>query len=102
GKVTKTESPIAGTADQTVYQSAREGDFTYSAQLRAGRSYTVKLHLAEIARKVKKRIFNVSVNGRPVLTRFEIGSRAPSLTATTVVVRDVWPDREGGLRLEFS
>ena len=102
GKVTKTENPIAGTEDQTFYQSAREGDFTYGAQLRAGRSYTIKLHFAEIARKVKKRIFNVSVNDRPVLTRFELGSGAPSLTAMTVVLRDVWPDGEGRLRLEFS
>ena len=102
GKVSTTASSIDGTADQAIYQSAREGDFTYSAQLRAGRSYTIKLHFAEIAKKARKRIFNVSVNDTPVLTRFELGSRVPRMTATTVVLRDMWPDGDGRLRLEFS
>ena len=102
GKVSTTTNSIAGSDDQTVYRSAREGDFTYSAQLRAGRSYTIKLHFAEIANKTKKRVFDVSVNDVPVLTRFDVGSRAPRLTATTVVLRDMWPDREGRLRLGFS
>jgi hypothetical protein len=102
GKVSTTASTIAESDDQTIYQSVREGDFTYRTQLRAGRSYTIKLLFAEIAKKARKRIFNVSINDVPVLTRFELSSRAPRLTATTVVLRDMWPDRDGQLRLEFS
>jgi hypothetical protein len=102
GKVITTANPIDGTGDQTIYQSAREGDFTYTADVRAGRAYTVKLHFAEIGKKSKKRIFNVSINGQPALNRFDLRSRVPRLTATTVVLREVWPDREGRIRLAFS
>jgi hypothetical protein len=102
GKVITTASSVDGTGDQTIYQSAREGDFTYTAEVRAGRAYTVKLHFAEIGKKSKKRIFNVSVNGQPGLTRFDLRSRVPRLTATTVVLREVWPDREGRIRLAFT
>lgn len=102
GKAIATASSINGTGDQKIYQTGREGDFTYTALLRSGRGYTVKLHFAEIGKKAKKRIFSVRANGQPVLTRFNLDSRVPRLTATTVVLRDVWPDREGRIRLEFS
>ena len=102
GKIVATKAAIEHTDDQPLYQSAREGDFTYTALLKPGRSYTLKLHFAEIAKKAKKRRFNVVVNGLPALTGFDIGSRAPRFSATTIILRDVWPDREGVIRLAFS
>jgi hypothetical protein len=102
GKAIRTGDSISGTDDQTIYQSAREGDFTYTAEVRPGRAYTVKLHFAEIGKKSKKRIFDVTINGQSALRRFDLRSRAPRLTATTVLLREVWPDREGRIRLVFT
>jgi hypothetical protein len=57
-----------------VYQTERYGVATYTIPgLTAGNNYTVCLHFAEIYwRQVGQRIFNVSINGTPVLSNFDI------------------------------
>ena len=63
---------IANTADPTLYQTERYGDFTYTFTVPNG-SYNVLLKFAEIYwTKVGQRIFNVAINGTPVLTNFDI------------------------------
>jgi hypothetical protein len=61
-------------APQAVYQSERWGVFTYTIpNLTANKSYKVRLHFAELAFSGPgQRIFNVAVNGTPVLTNFDI------------------------------
>jgi hypothetical protein len=71
-----TPAPIA------VYQAERWGGdvnsnpapFSYTfANLTPGGSYTVRLHFAEIFwTTTRQRVFNVAINGTPVLTNFDI------------------------------
>jgi hypothetical protein len=60
-------------APEAVYQSQRYGNFTYTLPgLTAGTIYTVRLHFAEIYWKAAgKRIENVLINGKQVLTDFD-------------------------------
>jgi hypothetical protein len=103
GRVVTTSAAISGTTDQELYQSAREGNFTYTAEVAAGRAYTVKLHFAEHSKKKRgKRLFNVAVNGKTRLKRFDIFARAGRRAALAVELHNVWPDREGRLRISFS
>jgi hypothetical protein len=61
-----------------VYQTARIGNFTYTIPgFTAGSSHTVRLHFAEpYWTAAGSRIFNVSINGTPVLTNFDIFAAA--------------------------
>jgi hypothetical protein len=103
GKIITSEEPIAQTDNQALYQSARQGDFSYTAQVSTGRSYTVKLHFAELAQKFsKKRSVKVSINKRMVLENYNLTKRAGMRTAFTVIRRNIWPDSNGQIRLEFS
>jgi YD repeat-containing protein len=69
---------VANPAPQAVYQSERyangAGSFSYTLPgLTAGATYTVRLHFAEFYwTTVGQRIFNVTINGAPVLNDFDI------------------------------
>jgi hypothetical protein len=65
-------------APMAVYQSARIGNFAYTIPgFAAGSSHTVRLHFAETYWALAgSRIFNVIVNGTPVLTNFDIFAAA--------------------------
>jgi beta-glucanase (GH16 family) len=67
-------SAVTAPAPQAVYQSERNGNFTYNfTGLTAGQSYKVRLHFAEFYwTTVSQRIFNVFINGKNVLTNFDI------------------------------
>jgi hypothetical protein len=56
-----------------VYQAARIGKFTYTlGGFAAGSSHTVTLHFAETYFSTAgSRVFNVTINGAPVLTKFD-------------------------------
>ncbi len=103
GKTITTTQTITGADNQELYQSARQGDFSYTAQVAAGRSYTVKMHFAELSEKFrKKRSLNVSINGKSVLAGSNLLARAGIYTAKTIVRRNVWPDSNGQIRIDFS
>lgn len=79
GSTYATKSPIETSsaflpAPEAVYQSERFGNFMYTLpHLKPGATYMVRLHFAEIYwSKVDQRVFNVSINGTPVLTNFDI------------------------------
>ncbi len=66
-------------APQAVYQSERYGNLSYVVpNLTPGAPYRVRLHFAEIAfgngagGGAGSRIFNVSINGAPVLSNFDV------------------------------
>jgi beta-glucosidase-like glycosyl hydrolase len=65
-------------APQAVYQSNRYGAFTYTLSgFTVGTTYTVRLHFAETYFSTAgSRVFNVSINGTPVLTNFDIVATA--------------------------
>jgi hypothetical protein len=72
GLTASTAKAIANTADPTLYRTERYGDFSYQFSVANG-SYNVVLKFAEIYwTTAGQRVFNVSINGTPVLTNFDI------------------------------
>jgi kinesin family protein C2/C3 len=103
GEVITTDATIEGTENPQLYQSARQGNFTYTARVAAGRPYTVKILFAEIsAKKGKKRSFSISLNGNTIIKNFNVLKRAPLNRAYKIVRHHVWADQNGQIRLEFS
>lgn len=78
-----------GTAPQTVYQSKRTSytSFTYTLPgLDPGQMYTVKLHFADdLSDSPGQRVFDVIVNGKTVLSKFDIFAAAGKQKLTAVV-----------------
>ncbi len=83
GDLLYTGSMINGTPDLYLYRSARRGlygNFNYVIPAANG-SYTLVLKFAEIAYSAPgQRVFNVVVNGSPVLTNFDILADVAPLT----------------------
>ena len=72
GSPSNTTHAIANTADPTLYQTERYNNFSYTFAVPNG-NYNVVLKFAEIYwTQVGQRIFNVAINGTPVLTNFDI------------------------------
>lgn len=71
-------SKVSNPAPQSVYQTERYGNFTYTVpNLTPGASYTVRLDFAELYfNSAGQRVFNVSINGQQVLTNFDIYAAA--------------------------
>ena len=71
-------SGVTNPAPMAVYQTARIASFTYTIPgFTAGSSHTVRLHFAETYwGTAGSRIFNVTINGTPVLTNFDIFATA--------------------------
>ena len=69
---------VTNPAPQVVYQTERYGNFTYSVpNLTPGASYSVRLDFAEIYwNAAGQRLFNVSIDGKQVLTNFDIFATA--------------------------
>jgi endoglucanase len=89
-------STVASPAPQTVYQSERWGDCTYTITgLSTGAVYTARLHFAEIYfTAAGQRQFNVSVNGTPVLNNFDIVAAAGG--ANKGIVKEFTATAAGG------
>ncbi len=71
-------SKVTNPAPAAVYQTGRDGSFTYSiGGFTAGTNYLVRLHFCETYwTATGKREFNVSINGKQVLTHFDIYATA--------------------------
>ena len=81
GRTAATAAPILGATDQALYQTERYGNFSYSLPVSNG-SYAVTLKFAELYWSTAgQRVFNVSINGQPVLTNFDILATVGSKTA---------------------
>jgi hypothetical protein len=100
---------VLRTLNQALYQSGREGDFSYAIPLQPG-AYELHLHFAETffgdglgGGSEKMRLFDVSVNGAPLLSGFDVASDAggPNV-ADEKVFRNISPARDGALHLSFS
>lgn len=101
---------IHRTGDPLIYQTRREGDFSYDIPLKPG-CYELHLHFAETifgpgnvaGGGEGTRVFRVSMNGNPLLSEFDILSDAggPN-TVLERVFKDVKPDRDGYLHIHFS
>jgi hypothetical protein len=71
-------SGVTNPAPVAVYQTARDGNFTYTIPgFTAGSNHTVRLHMAETYWSAAgSRLFNVKINGTQVLTSFDIFATA--------------------------
>jgi hypothetical protein len=76
GTAASTSHNIANTSDPSLYQTERYGNFTYQFAVPNG-GYNVTLKFSEnYWNSAGKRIFNVAMNGTPVLTNFDIFAAA--------------------------
>jgi len=99
-----TTSPIAGAADPTLYRSHRwfAGDFRYSLPVLPGIGTTVRLHFANIFAGTSSpgtRVFDVAIEGFPVLVGFDIAAVAGHLAAHIEEISV--PATDGVLDLDF-
>jgi hypothetical protein len=103
------DHPIFGTREPRMYQSRREGAFTYDIPLPPG-VYELRLHFAETlygennvaGGAESSRIFNVSINGKEVLHEFDVIAEAGSSTADVRAFKDISPAADGRLHLKFD
>jgi len=99
-KVETTKKAIAGTPDQTLFQSRRTGAVTYQFDNAPAGTYQLELGFAEFSQtKAGKRVFDIKVNGAFAIVGKDIISEVPVLTANldTLVVEH----GGGNLMIEF-
>ena len=101
GATYATTASIAGTTNGTMYQSERNGyAFGYALPVANG-TYTVVLHFAELYwTQAGQRVFNVSLEGTPWLTSYDIVKKVGPLKATTETVTVTVTD--GSLNIAFT
>jgi hypothetical protein len=97
-------SKVSNPAPQKAYQDYRYGNFTYSIPgLKAGASYTVRLHFAEIYwSKAGQRIFNVKLNGQQALSNFDIFATAGGADKAIVKQFTTTADASGKITIQFA
>lgn len=98
-----TGAPGAGPA--ALYQGERYGsDFSFSYSVPQGQHYRVVLHFAEIFDdKVGERLQNVQINGKEVLTDFDILASAGGVNKAVVrEFTDIAPNAEGKIVVRVS
>ena len=97
-------SGVSNPAPQAVYQSNRYGNFSYAVPgLTANKTYTVRLHFAETYwTAAGQRIFNVSINGKQVLSNFDIIAAAGAANKATVQQFTTTADSTGKITIQFT
>jgi hypothetical protein len=100
---------IAGAMDPALYQSRREGAFSYDIPLKPG-TYELRLHFAETLYGERNlagggetsRIFRVWINEAAALHDFDVIADAGASTADIKVFKDISPAQDGALHLRFE
>ena len=102
GSTYATDQPIAGTADDALYQTERYGQqFGYAFPVSRGQQYQVVLHFAEVyATQVGQRVFDVALEGTTVLDNYDLYRKVGAYSATTERFTVTAADDE--LNLDFS
>jgi hypothetical protein len=97
-------SGVTNAAPQAVYQTNRYGNFSYTVPgLTAGASYTARLHFAETYwTAAGQRTFNVSINGKQVLTNFDIVGAAGAADKAVVEQFTAAADSTGKITIQFT
>jgi len=108
GQTSANPEPAEGTDDPEFYESERWGHFSYAIPVAPGR-YTVTFHFIEHHATTRNtvsvdgadRVFNVFCNGRTILPKLnilkEVGENRPLVRK----VRNLEPNAQGKLLLEF-
>jgi hypothetical protein len=101
---------IARAADMTLFETMRAGSFSYNIPLKPG-NYELHLYFVEThygpgtlsGGGETSRLFNVLMNGKPLLKIFDIIKDAGGNNiADARVFKDVRPDSDGYLHLKFE
>ena len=102
--ITIPSSVSATAAPAAVYQSARQGNSTYTIPgLTSGSSYNVLLHFAETYfSAAASREFNVVINGTTVLTNFDIYATAGARTRRWLKQYTATANSSGEIVIAFS
>jgi hypothetical protein len=97
---------VTDPAPESVYQTKRTGTAPFSyvfPVLTAGHTYTVRLHFADdLSSAAGQRVFNVSINGKVVLSNFDIFGTAKAKLKAVVEQFSTTPDNNGEITIEFS
>ena len=106
GKAFSSTAPIAGTADDLLYQTEIYGEFIYNIPVPIPGTYTVKLHFAELFHGVKvpgdegDRVFSVNIENDPVLSDFDILKEVDPATVLIKEFQNITVN-DGLLTIEF-
>jgi len=101
-------SGVTDPAPESVYRSMRWGQFAYTLpDLIPGAAYTVRLHFAEIAPRYADqahngRVFNVAINGKEVLSKFDIVAAAGAVYKAVVREFAAIANDQGQITVEFA
>lgn len=101
--------PIIGARDSRLYQTRREGAFTYDIPLPPG-TYEMRLYFAETLYGENNvagggetsRLFTVLANGSEILHEFDIIGEVGASAADTRAFKDISPAADGKLHLKFE
>jgi hypothetical protein len=101
--------PIYRTRDPFLFRTARFGEFSYKIPLKPG-TYELRLYFADTSYSPGPtmeggeniRVFDVAINGAPLLQQFDIIADADPSTADIRVFKDVKPAADGYLHITFS
>jgi len=100
---------IARAPDPTLFQTAREGEFSYNIPLKPG-TYELRLYFVETeygpgtprGGGENSRVFSINLNGKPLLADFDVYSDAGGTNIEDErVFKDVSPAADGKLHLSF-
>jgi hypothetical protein len=105
-------SAVTNPAPQTVYQSVRYGNFSYTIpNLNPNTDYTVRLHFNELywgtensenQGGIGSRVFNVDINGTNVLNNFDIFATAGGADKAIVKPFTATADAQGKITIQFT
>ncbi len=96
-------SGVTNPAPMAVYQTGRDGNFTYTIPgFGPGSSQTVRLHFAEtFFAAAGSRVFNVKINGTQVLTNFDIFAAAGAKNKAVIEQFTEAADSSGDYVIQF-
>lgn len=95
---------VRGTSRPFLFSHSRSGEFGYDIPLVPG-SYEMRLFFVSSHRVGDEKLagFNVSLNGSPLLTAFDVNINAHGADiADEAVFRDISPGQDGFVRLRFT
>ena len=102
--------PVWGTRDPRLYQTWRQGAFSYDIPVNPG-SYELRLYFAETYYGdgnaagfggENTRFFDISLNGVPVKKHFSVAGEAGVNVASVKVFQDVSPAADGMIHIAFG
>ena len=95
---------VRGTSRPFLFANWRTGEFGYNIPMAPG-SYEMRLFFVSASKAGDEKLagFNVSLNGKPLLTAFDVSMSANGAdVAEEQVFRDITPGEDGFVRLWFS